>query len=290
MNNYFKENKRIKVGLIGFGRVGKIVSKLLLSYNSIDEILIYTKSKPIGYIEDLLHINRLGTRISLIPSIGKLKEADYIIISSSVDYSTLVQGVNLEDEWKVELKFNVNIIQDIINELCYIRGKRIIVYTNPVDVISYLIYKSIGKDNEIFGFGSNLDTIRLKNIALCGSFTIGEHGISMVPVGVSYNKVKISSIRDKLIKSIATITHYQGYTLVGPEYASVQLFNALFDYEKAILPLSIYNEDKDIFFGWPVLIEAGNISKHEIILNEAEEEMLNESIKKIKDDIMEIFV
>lgn len=290
MKHIQSKQKKHRIAVIGLGRIGKLVSKLLMSYGSISEIMIYTPSEHTGYIEELYHINTFGTRISVLATMEKLREADYIIISSSVDYSKLVKGKTIEDEWKIELQHNVDIIRSILYELGPVSGKHFLIYTNPVDVISHIVYQKLGKHNKIYGFGVNLDTMRLRNLVNKSGYVIGEHGISMVPVGVSADLNKLEDARNRLIKSVSTVTRHQGFTSVGPEVASLRLFNALFKNEETIVPLSIYHEDHGIFYGWPLEIKAGKFSKVQIDLNDAEKEMLKQSIEKINLDIKEVYV
>lgn len=282
--------KKYKIAVIGLGRIGKLVSKLLMSYSNISEIMIYTTSEHMGYIEELYHINAFGIRISVLPTMEKIREADYIIISSSVDYSKLIKGKTIEDEWKIELQHNVEIIRSILSKLYTVSGKNFLIYTNPVDVVSHIVYEKLGRHNKIYGFGVNLDTMRLRNMVNKSGYVIGEHGISMVPAGVSPDLNILKDTRNILIKSVSTVTRHQGFTSVGPEIASLCLFNALFKNEDTIVPLSIYHEEHGIFYGWPLEIKAGEFSKRQIELNHAEKEMLKQSIEKINLDIKEVYV
>ena len=62
--------------------------------------------------------------------------------------------------------------------------------TNPVDIVSYLIYKFSGLTNKkVIGTGTFLDTLRLKrersevfnvDVANISTYVVGEHGDSQV--------------------------------------------------------------------------------------------------------------
>ncbi|MGD2086563.1 MAG: hypothetical protein PVH61_10300 [Candidatus Aminicenantes bacterium] len=280
-----------KIGVIGLGRVGKTAAKILLEHDSIAELMIYsleTGDREMGYLEELQQVNRHCVKINLSTGIKKLREADIILLCAGFDYSGLTKNRVVESQWQVvtpELEYNLAAVKDIFNQLIPLRDKILLVYTNPVDIICCVIAGLIDKSNRILGFGVNLDTLRLRNLVKPGTFVIGEHGNTMVPVGISQNKTRIIEAREKVLVSISRVTAWQGYTLVGPEFASRELFKALLGNCPSSLPLSVYDKKNDIFIGGLLNFRGNTIKYQALPLNDAEQELYRESILKIKQEV-----
>ncbi len=274
------------IGIIGFGRVGKIISRLLMEYNTIETIFIYSKHENVGFIEELKHINQFHIQIKCFSDFTDIDNVDIIFVSSSVDYNRLVKDKDIVDIWKLELEYNIKIINDIFTQLEKIQNKKVFVYTNPVDVIAYNIFKLIDPSNSVYGFGVNLDTMRLHNLITNQGYVVGEHGNMMVPIGVSDNIETLYRIRESIINSITFVTKHQGYTSISVEVATKLLLDAIFINETCeTFTLSHYDAQENIFIGKPFLIKKGQIVYSEMNLNPAEKVLFAESINKIKNEI-----
>ncbi|NVO09468.1 MAG: hypothetical protein HXX16_05850 [Bacteroidales bacterium] len=275
-----------KIGIIGFGRVGKIISRLLMEYNTIETIYIYSKHGNIGFIEELKHINQFHIQVKSFSDFTDIDNVDIIFVSSSVDYNRLVKNKDIVDIWKLELEYNIKIINDIFTQLKKIQNKTVFVYTNPVDVIAYYIFKLIDPSNSVYGFGVNLDTMRLHNLITNQGYVVGEHGNMMVPIGVSDNIDTLYQIRESIINSITFVTKHQGYTSISVEVATKLLLDAIFTNETCeTFTLSHYDAQENIFIGKPFLIKKDQIVYSEMNLNPAEKVLFAESIHKIKNEI-----
>ncbi len=88
---------------------------------------------------------------------------------------------------------NAKIVKSIVKEVVrYAPECKLMLVTNPVDIITYIAYKESGFErNRVFGMGNIRDALRFRShIALelnvsredVRALVIGEHGDSMVPL------------------------------------------------------------------------------------------------------------
>ena len=185
-----------------------------------------------------------------------------------------------------------------------------LVATNPLDVMTYLTYKYSGLPHErVIGSGTSLDSARLKEIIgkkLCISpknveaYVIGEHGDSEFVPWSSAN-IGMQNIREYLLdedliniendvrNQAYEIIRAKGATYYGIGMALVRITNAILGNEYAVIPMSVYDEVNDVYFGKPAVVGANGISKIiQLKLNLEEERKLQNSIDKIKEAIKHV--
>jgi malate/lactate dehydrogenase len=270
------------------------VGKLLLGFNPVEELSIYSPGLGAGengYLEELSHINRRGSKIKVLPAVEFLAESEILIFCAGYDYSRLEKRRAIRGQWQVharELAYNLAVIRGILEALRGIKEKTLLIYTNPVDIISYLVFRGLDPSNRVLGFGVNLDTLRLRSLVDPAGVVIGAHGNTMVPVGISRDKAGIIAAREKVLLSISRVTSWQGYTWLGPESASSELFEALLLERSADIPLSVYHEQEEIFIGQLVEFRGDRIHTRSLALNGAEEELFRESVEQIKGDLKRV--
>jgi malate dehydrogenase len=123
---------------------------------------------------------------------------------------------------------NAAIVKSIVKEVVrYAPDCKLMVVTNPVDVMTYVAFKESGFErNRVFGMGNILDTLRFRSyIAMklgvsredIRALVIGEHGDSMVPL-VNYASVSGIPITDLLkreqIQKIVNLTRTSGSDVI----------------------------------------------------------------------------
>jgi malate dehydrogenase len=123
---------------------------------------------------------------------------------------------------------NAKIIKSIVKEIVrYAPDCKLMMVTNPVDIMTYIAYKESGFErNRVFGMGNILDTLRFRSyIALelnvskedVRALVIGEHGDSMVPL-VEYASVSgipiTSLLKKKQIDKILDLTISSGSDVI----------------------------------------------------------------------------
>ena len=187
--------KKEKIVLVGTGFVGMSMAYSMLNRGGINELILIDidKEKTIGEEMDLSHGLPFAPQKMVIKSgdYSECKDAQIVVITAGI--------AQKPGQTRLELvQINARIIKEITqNIMASGFDGIIIVASNPVDLMSYVVYKVSGlPKNKVIGSGSVLDTARLrymiadylnlssKNIH---AYVIGEHGdSSFVPWEHSY--------------------------------------------------------------------------------------------------------
>jgi len=178
---------RGKVVIIGAGSVGTSIAYSMINQSLCQEIVIIdiNKAKAEGEAFDMMHAMEFMSRKTNV-YVGDYKDcsdADIVVITASVP-------MNKDLSSRMELlNKNKEVMKSIVKSIMASGFNGIIlVVSNPVDVMTYYVYKLSGLPKErVIGSGTTLDTARLHyNIAKTidvdprsvDAFIIGEHGDS----------------------------------------------------------------------------------------------------------------
>lgn len=217
---------------------------------------------------------------------------------------------------------NLKIYQDIVTQVVDSGFAGIfLVAANPVDILTYATWKFSGFPAErVIGSGTSLDTSRLRQevATLVGvdarnvhGYILGEHGDTEFPVwshanigGLQINEwLKIDDntteealdrVFVKVRDAAYEIISRKGATYYGIASALTRICQAIFEDQKAILPLSVYLDGQfgqdDVFIGAPAIIGRQGIERIiEIPLNDLETEQMNHSASTLKQVIRDGF-
>lgn len=295
-----------KVVVIGFGNVGiNYVYSLINQQLNIAEIAIIDTNldKTIGEIMDIQHGQSFcNSKINIY--LGKYddcKNADLVVISAGAKQK---QGQNRMDL----LNENATIIKNIVEKVLATGFNGIFLNaTNPLDVMTYLIYKySKFSPSKVIGSGTALDTSRLKCILKdkykceykdINAFVLGEHGDSQVVCwsNVIINNNKVSNSISQIEKdSIESSVKNMGYKLLNLKGYSSQaigmclsyITKAIINNEGKLIPLSVYDEKNNVYYGSLAIVDKNGVKfKPTIYLSKQEQVKLDNSISKIKEAI-----
>lgn len=295
-----------KVVIIGCGNVGMSFAYALLNQKTaVNELaLIDLDTKRIeGEVMDLNHC------LAFAPSTIDIKVGTYDDCKDAT-IVCIAAGTNQNPgETRMDLIHkNSKIFETIIQSVMESGFNGIfLVATNPLDVMTYLTWKySNLPARKIIGSGTSLDTARLryllgeqtgvspKNVH---AYVIGEHGdTEFVPwsnanIGLQNISDYIEpSIMEEIAENVKNaayeIIDRKGATYYGIGMCLARITNAILENENAIITVSVYDSENDIFIGMPSIINKDGIKQKMVIqLNEEEKEKLNLSIKQIKDAI-----
>ena len=298
-----------KVVIVGCGNVGMSYAYSLLNQKtSVNELVLVdiNKEKTIGEAMDLNH----GLPYS--PSKLDIKAGDYsdchdakiVMIAAGRNQNVGETRMDLIDK-------NKSVFKDIIEKIVASGFKGFfIIATNPVDVMTYITWKYSGFPKErVIGTGTTLDTARLRfeignklniNPKNVHAYVIGEHGdTEMVPwsnatLGLSninefLNNDEKKDLEERVKNMAYDIIQKKGNTSYGIGMATTRITNAILGNENAILTISSYDMDNDIFIGYPTIInQNGAVKRLPFPLNNEEQERFNNSIKTLKNVIEEI--
>lgn len=313
-----KTSLKGKIVVIGAGNVGSTVAYTILMNNLVSEIVIIdvNKEKAQGEALDMNHGIAYFKQISVREGdYSDCEDADIIIVTAGI--------ARKPGQTRIELaKINVSIAKDITkNIMTYAKNPIILVISNPVDILTYVIQKESGLPaSRVIGSGTTLDTARLRYLlsAHCDidvrnvhAYIIGEHGDSEVAVWSRANIAgkpldefcddcpkKCESVnREKILKETITsgaeIIRLKGATYYGIGMAATRIVAAIINDEKAVLTVSSvldgeYNV-RDVALSLPCVVDSEGIERYvNIRMSDKEIHDFQQSSEKIKQALKEI--
>lgn len=311
--------KQTKIAIVGAGNVGSSTAYNLMIQGVCDEIVLIDINKQKAYCEalDLQHgVDFLNRDVKVYAGeYSDCKDADIIVITAAVP---LIPGQTRLDMVESAAKIMKSIIPPIMES--GFKGYFIII-TNPVDVMSYYVYKLSGlPKSQIIGTGTALDSARLKNkiasilnvdTKSVQAYTIGEHGDSQivpwshVTVGgkdlkdilednkARFGEVDLEELRSLTVKAGWEIAAGKGTTNYGISATTVGVIKAIVNNENRILPVSVLLDgeygEHDVFAGVPAVLNANGVKEIvELHITEEELQAFQHSVGMIKDCIEKI--
>jgi L-lactate dehydrogenase len=313
-----KTSLKGKIVVIGAGNVGSTIAYTILMNNLVSEIVIIdvNKEKAQGEALDMNHGIAYFKQISVREGdYSECEDADIIIITAGI--------ARKPDQTRLELsKINVSIAKDITkNIMAYAKNPILLVVSNPVDILTYVIQKESGLPaSRVIGSGTTLDTARLRfllsvhcniDVRNVHAYIIGEHGDSEVAVWSRANiagkpfdefcddcpkkcqSVNRQRILENTITSGAEIIRLKGATYYGIGMAATRIVAAIINDEKAVLTVSSvldgeYNVS-DVALSLPCVLDSEGIERYiNIRMSDKEVHDFQQSSGKIKEAIKEI--
>ena len=249
-----------RVAIVGLGNVGTAYLNALITKDIlVNEIVLIDvdKDKLNGeYLDVKDSLAVINSSINIIQgSYRDVKDADILVICAGRNQK--------EGETRLDLlNDNANIVKNI-TESAILNGFKgiFLIATNPVDVMSYLVYKvSDFSPNKVIGSGTVLDTARLKNLIKDKTNinindidvnVIGEHGdhsvilwskakVGMIEIDKVFNKTELGILDEKLKNMAYDIINKKGYTSEGISLSLLEITKAILNNENKILNISTY--------------------------------------------------
>lgn len=305
-----------RVALIGTGAVGSSYAFALINQGIVDELILIdlNKEKAEADATDLNH----GMIAAPYPTDVKsgtyndCRDVDLVVICAGAAQKPGETRLDLVDK-------NIKIFKGIVDSVMESGFDGIfLVATNPVDILSYAVWKYSGLPKErVMGSGTILDTARLRynlgqyfNVSPNNvhAYIIGEHGDSELPV---YSTASVANTN--VLKLIDNNNEYsfedldaifidtrdaaykiiegKGATYYGIAMGLLRITKAIFRNENAILPVSAYldgrYDTKDVYIGVPCVVNRKGIQDViELELSNKEKTLFNNSVKTLKNDIL----
>jgi malate dehydrogenase len=207
---------------------------------------------------------------------------------------------------------NAEIVSSIVHKIAeYAPNSKIMMITNPVDVLTYLAYKKSGFErNKVFGMSGILDALRYRSyIALelgvsredVRGLVIGEHGDKMIPL-VGYTSVsgipierllspqRIQQIVEKTRSSGMDVISLKGSTVHAPASVIAVLADAVLRGRNRVMGASVIPDGeyglRDLAIGLPAVIGNNGIERIiELELDEATRKKLSDAATSIQSAI-----
>ena len=276
----------MKIGFIGAGRVGSVSAYTVIHHLNVDEIVLVDINERLaeGEALDLLHASyALKKPIKVVggSDYSLLDGSDLIVISAGVARKPGMTRLDL-------LHRNAEIMREISKKLKnYVENSLILVVTNPVDLMTYLIWKETGISRKrIFGMGGLLDTARLWSLMgrVGESFVMGEHGETMFIVKGD------KEFQEGVRKAGMEVISRKGATIYGPATCIYRMIRAVVEDLKEILPASVVLQGeyglRELAIGVPIILGRGGVEK--IIEIDGIEEELRRSAEILRQKLKEI--
>lgn len=295
-----------KIVIVGCGNVGMSYAYTLINQRTkvTDLILIdINQDKTRGEAMDLNH------GLAFAPSKIKIRVGDYNDCADA-QIVCLCAGANqAPGESRLDLvQKNYDIFKGIIQSVVNSGFKGLfLIATNPVDIMTYFTFKISGfPSSKVIGTGTTLDTARLRfliserlkiNSKNIHGYILGEHGDSEFPswsnssVGAVeiprfLSRGELDIMTDKVRSAAQEIIKAKGATYYGIGMVLARLTNAILDDENSIFTVSSYNQNSDLYIGYPTIIgKSGVVGYVPLTLNDEEKKAFDNSARIIKETI-----
>jgi malate dehydrogenase len=302
--------KRRKIAIIGAGFTGATAA-LMLAQKELGDIVLVdipelcnpTKGKALDMLEaspvQKFDVNIIGTS-----SYDDIQDADLVLITAGLPRKPGMSRDNL-------VFTNAKIIKEVSKNIKkYAPNSYIIVLSNPVDVMTYVCYKTTGfPKNRVIGQSGVLDTARFitfvaqeLNLSVedISCFVLGGHGDDMVPLvrysyvgGIPLNMIlppeRIEAIVERTRKGGGEIVNLlgKGSAYYAPAASMVQMAETILKDKKRLLPSVAYLEGEygynDLYLGVPTILGGDGIeSIIELPLTSEEKKALDKSVQSVR--------
>jgi malate dehydrogenase len=297
------------ISIIGAGKVGSSAAFRILEFRISDVVLIdIAENLAHGEALDMMQAApaiEFDGKIKGTSDFSEMKGSELVIVTAGEARKPGMSRLDLMTK-------NAKIVKSIVKEVAkYAPDCKLMMVTNPVDVMTYIAYKESGFErNRVFGMGNILDTLRFRSyIALelgvsredIRALVIGEHGDSMVPL-VNYasvsgipittllSKEQIEKIVNLTRTSGADVIKLKGATTYAPAVVIAIMTDAVLRGRNRVMSVSTYLQGEygflDVSIGVPCILGKNGIEKIlELKLDFEAKEKFKESVAIVKDAI-----
>jgi malate dehydrogenase len=299
---------RKKIALIGAGQIGGILA-LLAGVRNLGDVVLFdvAQDMPQGKALDLAHLAPIldvDTHFKGTNNIEDIAGADLCIVTSGLPRKP---GMSRDDL----VKTNADIITTVAAGIKkHAPNSFVIVITNPLDAMVYLMQKLTGfEPRRVIGMAGVLDTGRYQahlaqalnvSVQSVSAFVLGGHGDDMVPVrsyttcnGIPVEKLLSTETLDAIEKRVrgsggeVVALLKTGSAFFSPAAAAIKMAESLFFDQRQVLPVAAHLSGeyglKDLYIGVPAIIGKNGIEKVlEIELTDNEKKLLHESAERVR--------
>ncbi|WP_017187507.1 malate dehydrogenase [Alkalibacillus haloalkaliphilus] len=307
--------KRKKVSVIGAGFTGATTALMIAQKELADVVLVDipdmedpTKGKALDMLE-ASPVQGFDSNIVGTSNYEDTSNSDVVVITAGIARKP---GMSRDDL----VATNSNIMKQVTQQIVkYSPDCFIIVLTNPVDAMTYSVFKESGlPKNRVIGQSGVLDTARFRtfvaqelNVSVkdVTGFVLGGHGDDMVPMlrysfagGIPLEKL----ISKERLDAIVERTRKGGGEIVGllgngsayyaPAASITEMVEAILKDQRRILPSIAYLEGEygyhDMYLGVPTILGGNGIEEVlELDLTEEEKQQLDKSADSVK-NVMQV--
>ena len=301
----------MKVTIVGAGNVGASCAEYILIKQIAKEVIPldikdgFAEGKALDLTQTTSTLGFKSKVLGVTNEYEKTSNSDVVVITSGIPRKP---GMTREEL----IGINAGIVKSVSeNLLKFSPNAIIIVVSNPMDTMTYLVNKSFNiPKNRIIGMGGILDSSRFKTYISKSTghpqdqieaMVIGGHGdttmIPLISLAKCNNELLTNILSEDEVSKIASDTMVGGATLTkllgtsawyAPGASVSYLVNAIVNDTKEVLPCSVLLEGeydvKDLCIGVPVKI--GKNGFEEVVqldLNNKDLEMFQNSVSAVKE-------
>jgi L-lactate dehydrogenase len=301
-----------RVAIVGAGLVGATTAYALLISGTVAEIVLINRDKrrAEGHVNDLRDAALLSHNAKVLAGdFSDCYDSDVTIITAGVSQSVSPKS-RLDN-----LQESASMLKDIIGEIACHNPRILLVASNPVDVLTYAVWKWSGLPaGRVIGSGTSLDTSRFRRRLgeLYGvapenvhAYIVGEHGDSQVAVlssariagmpledfcreqGLACDESTLKTIVNDTRTAGLEIIQAKGATHYGVGAALVRIVGAILRNEHAVLTVSSLVPESmqlgEVSLSLPAIINRDGVARVlPVSLDAAERKALEASAEILK--------
>jgi malate dehydrogenase len=302
--------RRKKISVIGAGFTGATTA-LMLAQKELGDIVLVdipqvenaTKGKALDMLE-AGPIQGFDNQIIGTSHYADTANSDLVIITAGIARKP---GMSRDDL----VNINANVMRTVTEQIVPHSPESIlIVLTNPVDAMTYQVYRTSGFPKQrVIGQSGVLDTARFRTFVAQAlhvsvedvtGFVLGGHGDDMVPLvrysyagGIPLEKLlppaQLEVIVERTRKGGGEIVQLlgNGSAYYAPAAALVQMAETILKDKKRILPTIAYLEGEygyhDLYLGVPTILGGNGLEKViELELTAEEKQALDRSAESVR--------
>ncbi|WP_088068567.1 malate dehydrogenase [Gottfriedia luciferensis] len=302
--------RRRKISVVGAGFTGATTAFLLAQKELGDVVIVDipqlenpTKGKALDMLE-ASPVQGFDANIIGTSDYADTANSDIVVITAGIARKP---GMSRDDL----VSTNSNIMKAVTREIVkHSPNCTIVVLTNPVDAMTYTVYKESGfPKHRVIGQSGVLDTARFRtfvaqelNLSVkdISGFVLGGHGDEMVPLvrfsyagGIPLEKLipkdRLDAIVERTRKGGGEIVNLlgNGSAYYAPAASLVEMVEAILKDQRRVLPTIAYLEGEygysGIYLGVPTIIGGNGIEQIiELDLTADEKAALDRSVEAVK--------
>lgn len=272
------------ISIIGAGKVGSAAAFDILRYRISDVVLVdLAEDLARGEALDMMQAApaiEFDGKIRGTSDFKEMEGSEIVIVTAGQGRTPGMSRIDLMEK-------NARIVRSIVKEVVrHAPECKLMVVTNPVDIMTYAAYKESGFErNRVFGMGNILDTLRFRSYIAAEldvsredvrALVIGEHGDSMVPLVecASVSGIPITQLlRKEQIERIVSLTmssgsdviKLKGATTCAPAAVIAIMVDAILKGRNRVMGASTYLQDEygfsGVSVGVPVILGRSGIER-----------------------------
>ncbi|MFN3655248.1 MAG: malate dehydrogenase [Candidatus Nitrosotenuis sp.] len=295
------------ISIIGSGKVGSTVAFLCASFGLDDIMLVNrTEKKAVGEALDITNAIPSSSTISVkgTGDYSKIKGSQVIVITAS-------SRVHIQSRSEI-MYDQALMIREMAKEIAmHAPDSKVLMVTNPVDVMTYLLQKEAGlPPTSVMGVASSLDSARFRYLLslefgadqsqITDALVLGEHDDSMVPVfsHAKFNGKSVTEILDEQKKARITsevrhywkyLRDYKGHSVFGIAKNTFDIIKCIIKNDTLAVPASTLLSGQyglsDVCVGVPLLINKKGVAQiSQIKITHDEENSLHKSAAVVRNN------